>query len=330
MRAIVIARPGGPEVLELRDVPLPEPGAGEVRVRVRACGLNRADMLQRMGAYPAPPDVPADIPGLEFAGEIDAVGRGVVDFREGDRVFGLSGGGAYAEAVRVHARTLARIPDGMAFDVAAAIPEAFITAYDAVVVQGGLDAGDTLLVHAVGSGVGTAAVQIAKAVGADVIGTARSQAKLERARELGLTHGIVPEVQGASVRFADAVRANTRGRGADVVLELVGGGYVSESLASMAERGRLLLVGLLSGTRAEVDLAQLLRRRHHVIGTQLRARPLEEKIAAGQHLDRRLGPLFAKGVLRPIVDRVLPLEKAEEAHVAMTENANFGKIVLTT
>ena len=332
MRAIVITQPGGPEVLELRVVPTPEPGPGQVRVRIRACAVNRADLLQRAGGYPAPPDCPADIPGLEIAGEIDAVGAGAVDWQVGDRVFGIVGGGAYAEAIVVHGRTLARMPEGLDFTDAAAVPEAFLTAYDAMVLQGGLSAGETVLVHAVGSGVGTAAVQIARAIGARAIGTARTIDKVSRAAALGLApgDGIVPERGDAGApRFADRVRALTGGRGADVVLELVGGAYLPESLAAMAERGRLVLVGLLAGARAELDLGLILRRRLRVFGTVLRARPLEEKIASAQVLARHLVPLVASGALRPVVDRVIPFEQAAEAHAYVASNEGFGKVVLT-
>jgi putative PIG3 family NAD(P)H quinone oxidoreductase len=329
MRAIVISSPGGPEVLELRELPLPEPSPGQVRVRIRATAVNRADLLQRMGAYPAPPDAPADIPGLEIAGEVDAVGLGVTELAKGDRVFGVVGGGGYAEAVCVHARALARIPDGLDFTQAAAVPEAFVTAYDAMVSQGGLASGDVVLVHAVGSGVGTAAVQIARAIGARAIGTARTDTKLERAKELGMSAGVVPASRSGVPEFATQVRALSNGRGADVVLELVGGSYVPESLAAMADRGRLILVGLLAGTRADVDLALVLRRRLRVFGTVLRARPLEEKILAAQVLDHNLAPLFAAGALKPVVDRVLPLDKAGEAHGYVAANEGFGKVVLT-
>lgn len=328
MRAIVITQPGGPEVLQVRDVPTPSPAPGQVRVRVRACAVNRADLLQRMGAYPAPPDAPADIPGLELAGEVDAVGAGVTELAVGDRVFGIVGGGAYAEAVVVHARTLARIPAGLGFVEAAAIPEAFLTAYDAMVLQVGLSAGETVLIHAVGSGVGTAAVQIAHAIGARAIGTARHEDKLAKASELGLVAGVVPEANGGHPRFADRVRAASGGRGVDVVLELVGGAYVTESLAALADRGRLVLVGLMAGAHADIDLGLVLRRRLRIFGTVLRSRPLEEKILAGQVLDRHLAPLVASGRLRAIVDRVLPLERAAEAHLAMAANEGFGKLVL--
>ena len=330
MRAIVITKPGGPEVLELRDVATPEPAPGQVRVRIRACAVNRADLLQRMGMYPPPADAPQDIPGLEIAGEVDAVGAGVVELAKGDRVFGVVGGGAYAEAVVVHARTLARMPDSLDFTHAAAVPEAFVTAYDAMVLQGGLTAGEVVLVHAVGSGVGTAAVQIARAIGARSIGTARGEPKLGRARELGMGEGVVPGAGSSGPEFATKVRELSGGRGVDVVLELVGGTYVPESLASLAEKGRLVLVGLLAGTRADVDLGLVLRRRLRVFGTVLRARPLEEKILAAQVLGGRLAPLFASGALKPVIDRVLPLEKAAEAHASMADNEGFGKIVLTT
>lgn len=331
MRAIVISRFGGPDVLELRDVPAPEPSAGQVRVRIRASAVNRADLLQRMGAYPPPRDAPPDIPGLEIAGEVEAIGPGVYELAPGDRVYGVVGGGAYAESVVVHARTLAKMPAGLDdFTKAAALPEAFLTAYDAMVSQGGLSAGDTLLVHAVGSGVGTAAVQIARAIGAQSIGTARTAEKLEKARALGLSHGIVPDTKDGAPVFADRVKEHTGGRGADVVLELVGGAYVPESLASLAEKGRLVLVGLMAGVRADVDLALVLRRRLRVFGTVLRARPLEEKIVAAQVLERNLGPLFASGACTAVVDRVFPLEKAAEAHEYVASNEGFGKVVLTT
>ena len=330
MRAIVITKPGGPEVLELRDVAMPEPAPGQVRVRIRACAVNRADLMQRMGMYPPPADAPQDIPGLEIAGEVDAVGAGVLELAKGDRVFGVVGGGAYAEAVVVHARTLARIPDALDFTQAAAVPEAFVTAYAAMVVQGGLTAGELVLVHAVGSGVGTAAVQNARAIGARSIGTARGESKLARARELGMNAGVVPGQGSDGPEFAARVRELAGPRGVDLVLELVGGTYVPESLASLSDKGRLVLVGLLAGTRAEVDLGVVLRRRLHVFGTVLRARPLEEKILAAQLLDRRLAPLFASGALKPVIDRVLPLEKAAEAHASLAENEGFGKLVLTT
>lgn len=323
MRAIAISKPGGPDVLALVERPDPEPSRGEVRVRVRATAVNRADLLQRMGAYPAPSDAPPDIPGLEIAGEVDAVGPGVERLAVGDRVFGLVGGGGYAEFVVSHERALAKIPDGMSFEEAGAVVEAFVTAHDAIVTQGKLKSGEPLLVHAVGSGVGTAAAQLGRALGAFVIGTARTQAKLDRARELGMDVGIA--VEGG--RFADAVNAAHPG-GAAVVLELVGGGYVAEDLRCIQTLGRIVLVGLMAGTKTELDLGLVLRKRARVFGTVLRARPLEEKIAAMRAFETQVVPLFARGAIKPVIDCVMPLADAAQAHVRMASNAGFGKIVL--
>ncbi|HEY5146709.1 MAG TPA: NAD(P)H-quinone oxidoreductase [Polyangiaceae bacterium] len=324
MRAIVIAKPGGPEVLELRDVPVPEPSRGEVRVRVRATAVNRADLLQRMGMYPAPPGSPPDIPGLEIAGEVDALGEDVTDRKIGERVVGVVGGGAYAEYLTVHARTLAPMPPGLSFTDAAAVPEAFVTAWDAMVDQGRLGAGETVLVHAAGSGVGTAAIQIARAIGARSIGTARTADKLELARPLGLDEGVL--VEGG--KFADEVRKRTGGRGVDVVVELVGGAYVPQDLACLATQGRIVVVGMMAGTQCDLDLGALMRKRAEIRGTMLRSRPLEEKILAARALERHLVPLIARGALKPIVAKVLPLAEAGEAHRLMQSNETFGKIVL--
>ena len=310
--------------LELQtDAPTPDPGAGQVRVRVRATALNRADLLQRAGQYPAPPDAPADILGMEYAGEVDAVGPGVRELQVGHRVFGLVGGGSYAEYVIVPERALSRLPAGMPFEEGAAIPEAFITAYDAMVLQGELRAGSVVLVQAAASGVGTAAVQIAKAVGAQVIATARSEAKLATVRALGADHTV--HVQDAC--FAAAVTALAP-NGVDVVLELVGGAYVAEDVKVVATLGRIVLVGLVAGRSVELDLGALLRKRARILGTVLRSRPLEEKIAAHRVLDACLVPLFAEGKLKPVIDRVMELADADAAHERMKQNAGIGKIVL--
>jgi putative PIG3 family NAD(P)H quinone oxidoreductase len=321
VKAIAISKFGGPEVLTVVDRPLPEPARGEVRVRVRATAINRADLLQRMGAYPAPADSPPDIPGLEIAGEVDAVGPGVERLVVGDRVFGLLGGGGYAEAAITHERAMAKMPAGMSFEDAAAIPEAFVTAHDAMVTRAGLRSGEVMVVHAVGSGVGTAAVQLARAFGAFAIGTARTADKLARAKELGMNEGVV--VEGAA--FADAVNKIAP---ADVVLELVGGKYVDEDLRCLKTLGRLVLIGLMAGTKTDVDLSAILRKRVSVIGTVLRARPLEEKIAAMRLFETQVVPLFARGLLKPVVDQVMPLADAAAAHTRMASNAGFGKIVL--
>lgn len=321
MRAIAITKFGGPDVLQVVERPVPEPSRGEVRVRVRATAINRADLLQRMGAYPAPADAPPDIPGLEFAGEVDALGADVERWQVGDRVFGLVGGGAYAEALVTHERALARIPDGVSFEDAAAIPEAFVTAHDALVTQAGLTAGETVLVPAVGSGVGTAAAQLGRALGAFVIGTARTADKLERAKPLGMDAGVL--VEGG--RFADAVKAIAAPH---VVLELVGGAYVDEDLRCIRTLGRIVLVGLMAGARSEVDLGLVLRKRVRIFGTVLRARPLEEKLAAMRAFEDQVVPLLARGKIAPVIDRAMPLAEAAAAHARMASNDSFGKIVL--
>jgi len=305
-------------VLTVVDRPLPAPSRGEVRVRVRATAVNRADLLQRMGAYPAPADSPPDIPGLEIAGEVDALGAGVESLKLGDRVFGLVGGGGYAEGVTSHERALAKIPDGVSFEDAAAVPEAFITAYDAIVVQGELRGGQTVLVHAVGSGVGTAAVQLGRALGAHVVGTARSEDKLARAKELGMAAGVVVK----DARFAGSVPAPA------VVLELVGGAYVGEDVRCVQPLGRIVLVGLLAGGKGEIDLGLVLRKRVRIMGTVLRSRPLEQKIEAMRTFETEVVPLLARGAVKPVIDCVLPLDEAGKAHERMASNAGFGKIVL--
>ncbi len=323
MRVIAITNPGAAGELSMVERPRPAPGVGEVRVRVHATAVNRADLLQRAGLYPAPPDAPPDVPGLEYAGEVEALGPGARELAIGDRVFGLVGGGGYAEAVVTHERACARIPDGMAYEDAAAVPEAFITAYDAMVTQAGLRGGEPLLVHAAGSGVGTAAVQLGRALGALTIGTARTADKLERCRPLGLAHAIA--VQDG--KFADAVRAIVPD-GAAVVLELVGGAYVDEDLRGLQPLGRIALVGLTGGVRAPIDLGLLLRKRARIFGTVLRARPLEEKIAAVRTFEREVVPLLRRGLVRPVIDRVLPLAQASEAFAAVQRNETFGKVVL--
>lgn len=321
MKAIAITKPGGPDVLTLVDRPRPEPSRGEVRIRVRATAINRADLLQRMGAYPAPADAPPDVPGLEYAGEVDGLGPGVERLAIGDRVFGLVGGGAYSEAIVSHERAVAKIPDGMSFEQAAAVPEAFITAHDAIVGQAGLRGGETLLVHAVGSGVGTAAVQLGRALGVFVIGTARTADKLERAKPLGMGAGVIPDGN----KFADAVRKHGE---PSVVLELIGGAYFDEDIRAVSVLGRIVLVGLLAGARSEVDLGGILRKRLRVFGTVLRARPLEEKIAAMRSFEAHVVPLLQRGLVAPVIDTVMDLDAAAAAHERMASNVGFGKIIL--
>ena len=324
MRAIVIREPGGPEVLVPTDLPDLAPPFAHVRVAVRYVGVNRADLLQRMGVYPAPPGVPPNIPGLEYAGVVDAVGEGATRFRKGDRVLGLVGGGAYAEQIVVHEGEVARLPDTVDDRTAAAIPEAFVTAYDALVTRGKLAPGDSVLVHAAGSGVGTAAIQIAKSFGCRVIATSRTADKLPRCKELGADVTLV--VEGAS--FADAVKDATSGRGADVILDLAGGAYVGEDVHAVAVLGRILVVGLTAGARSEIHLGALLSRRATIIGTVLRSRPLAEKIEAASVLERSIVPLVAAGRMTPVIDREYPLAEAGAAHAFVASNASFGKVLL--
>jgi NADPH:quinone reductase len=321
MRAVVFTQTGAPEVIEIRDLPEPRPGPGQVLVRVRGAGLNRADLLQRRGHYPPPPGVRADVPGLELAGEVAAVGDGVA-WRVGDRVMALVGGEAQAELAVVHERLLLPVPDPMDLVAAGGLPEALVTAHDALVTQGGLRAGWTVLIHAVGSGVATIALQIVKAAGGIAIGTARSDDKLARAAALGMDAGV--RVDGAAPRFADEVRALTGGRGVQIVLDLVGGAYLAESVAALATGGRVLAVGTLAGAVTSIDLGALMRRRAALIGTVLRSRPLEDRARAVQ--DCAL--LLASGKVRPVVDEIMPLERAKEAHERMEANRTFGKIVL--
>jgi putative PIG3 family NAD(P)H quinone oxidoreductase len=325
VRAIVISRPGDADVLEERDVPRPEPGPADIRVRVAATAVNRADLSQRRGRYPAPEGWPADIPGLEYAGTVEARGRDAHAWRHGDRVMGLVGGGSYAEYVCVHEAEAIAVPANMALEDAAAIPEAFMTAHDALLTQAGLRAGETLLIHGAGSGVGTAAIQIGKAVGARVIGTARTERKLDRAAALGLD----VKVNTSTVDFVEVVQDATRGLGADVILDLVGGDYLVGNLRVLALHGRIMQVGVSAGARAELDMRTLMGRRGTIRGTVLRARSHEEKVAVARVFADFALPLFESGALKPVIDTRLPLAQAADAHRLMEANTNFGKIVLT-
>ncbi len=323
MRAVVIDRFGDPGVLEVREVPRPEPGPDEILVRVRSSGLNRADLLQRRGRYPAPPGWPEEIPGLEYAGTVVGRGARVALWEEGDRVMGLVGGGGYAEYVVVHERTAVRVPPDLPLEDAGAVPEVFMTAFDALLLQVGLAEGETVLIHAVGSGVGTAALQLARETGAWTVGTSRTPEKVDRALALGLDVGIV-----ADEAWPDRVLKATRGRGVDVILDLVGGTYLAGNQRVMAPGGRQIVVGVPSGARAEVDLRLLMSRRATIRGTVLRARPLEERIILARAFEARVGPLLEAGVVRPVVGAAFAPEEAPAAHRLLEANGVFGKIVL--
>ncbi|MFZ4519831.1 MAG: NAD(P)H-quinone oxidoreductase [Microthrixaceae bacterium] len=323
MRAVVLESYGGPEVLTLREVPDPEPGPEELLVDVAATAVNRADLLQRMGLYPGPP-MAHEIPGLEFAGTVAAVGERVDPSRVGEAVMGIVGGGAYAERLTVHERQVMPVPDAVGLPAAGAVPEVFITAYDALVLQGGLTAGGWALVHAGASGVGTAAIQLARAVGARVAVTC-STAKVAACRDLGADVVVDRHEQD----FVEVLREVTGGAGVDVVLDTVGGDYVARNIAAAAVGGRILQVGVMGGGRAEVPAGELLRKRVQWIGTVLRGRPLEGKIAVTRRCAHDLVPLFESGVLRPVIDRRLPLAQVAEAHEYVAADANVGKVLLT-
>ncbi|HEX6965087.1 MAG TPA: NAD(P)H-quinone oxidoreductase [Gemmatimonadaceae bacterium] len=327
MKAAVITKSGGPEVLEIRDVQRPAPNADEVLVRVHASALNRADLLQRRGRYPAPPGAPADIPGIEFAGEIVELGSAVRGWRVGQRVFGLVGGGAQAEYLVAHARTIAEIPERLSWTDAAAVPEAFITAHDALVTQAELRPSERVLIHAVASGVGLAAVQLVRAMSAIPYGTSRTPAKISRAREHGLEDGLV--LSGDPRPLVERARAWGGGTGMHVVLELVGGAYVPASLATLGTRGRLILIGTMAGASSELDLGLVLRNRLRIVGTALRSRPLGEKIAATRAFAEQVVPLLARGLVHPVVDRVFPLAEIRAAHERLESNETVGKVVVT-
>ncbi|MBM3946629.1 MAG: NAD(P)H-quinone oxidoreductase, partial [SAR202 cluster bacterium] len=317
--------PGGPEVLKVQEIPDPSPGPDDVLVDVKATALNRADLVQRRGRYPAPPGIRGDVPGLEMAGVVAAIGERVTSVKVGERVFGLLGGGGYAERVVTNERMVVRMPERMTFVEAASLPEVFFTAHDALFNQCDLRMGESVLIHSIGSGVGTAAVQLAKHVGATTFGTASSADKLEKAAELGLDIG----VNYKEHNFRDVVQSETKGRGVDVILDVVGAPYWEGNLASLAVLGRMVMVGTMGGAKVETNLGTLMGKRLRVFGTVLRARPAEEKMALTQQFARQVLPLLVSGKIKPVVDSVFPLEKAFEAHAYMEANKNFGKIVLS-
>jgi NADPH:quinone reductase len=327
MRAVWISGPGEPGVLEIREVGKPDINDDQVLVRVRASSLNRADLLQRQGKYPPPPGFPAEIPGIEFAGEVAEVGGSVREWRPGQRVFGLIGGGAHAEYVVTYERLLAEIPANLSFEQAAAVPEVFITAHDALWTQAGLRPGETVLIHAVGSGVGLAAVQLCRAIQAVPYGTSRTAGKIEQSKLAGLEAGLALRDNFAELQAA--ARTWTAGKGIDVVLDLVGGPYVKGSQAMLAQHGRMVLVGTVAGGNYELDARYMLSKRLKVWGTVLRARALEEKIEVTQRFAAEVVPLLATGVLRPNIDSVFKLADISKAHARLESNETFGKVVVT-
>jgi len=323
MRAVAFRKPGGVEVLEIVDIPRPEPGASDLLVRNFATALNRADLLQRRGLYPPPPG-DSEVLGLEFAGEVAEVGGEVRGFQRGDRVFGLAGGGGYGEFLTVHHGMAVPIPDNFSYESAAAVPEAFYTANESLFTLGRLEGTEVALVHAAASGVGTAAVQLAAACGATVVATAGTDEKAERARRLGATRAVNYREED----FVEVVKSLTSGMGVHVVLDLVGAKYWERNLSCLREGGRLLVVGFVGGARVNADLGQILFKRLAVIGTALRSRSVADKIEITQRFVDNVLPLLERSEIKPVVDSVFPLEDVRAAHEHMEANKNTGKIIL--
>ena len=324
MKAVVVSEPGGPENLRLDEVPDPVAGAGEVVIDVAATAVNRPDVLQRMGLYPAPPGAPPYL-GLECSGTVSAVGDGVGDWSPGDQVCALLAGGGYAERVAVPAGQVLPVPDGVPLADAAALPEVVCTVWSNVFMAAGLRPGETLLVHGGSSGIGTMAIQLARQVGARVAVTAGSEAKLTRCRELGAE--ILVNYREAD--FVSAVQEATGGHGADVVLDIMGAKYLARNLEVLATNGRLVVIGRLGGSTAELDLAKLMSKRAAVLGTLLRPRPVAEKAAIVASVREHVWPLVARGTVRPVIHARWPLAEVAEAHRTMEASTHVGKLLLT-
>ena len=323
-KAIRIREPGGPEVLQVGEIDLPKPGPTEVLVDVAAAGLNRADCLQRRGFYPAPPGVPADVPGLEFAGVVESVGDAVSTWKPGDRVMGIVGGGSMATRVVTQGAELMPVPKELSLEEAAAVPEVFLTAYDAIVLQGGLQAGQSVLLHAVASGVGTAGIQLASAIDATSIGTSRTADKLPRCTDLGLNHAVLVE-DGS---FAEAV-LEAAPKGVDVILDTIGASYLAQNVKVIGKKGRIIVIGLMGGVKGELALGTLLAKRASIHGSVLRSRSAAEKAELTRSFAEEMLERFATGELKPIIDDVLPMTDIQTAHQRMDKNETFGKLVLS-
>ena len=323
MRAVVITEPGGPEVLQWEEVPDPEPGPGEVLIDVAAAGVNRADLLQRQGHYPPPPGAPP-YPGMEVSGRIVATGADVTGWQPGDEVCALMAGGGYAEKVAVPAGQVLPVPAGLSLVDAAALPETTCTVHSNLVQVGGLRAGETLLVHGGASGIGTTAIQLGKALGARVICTAGSAAKLERCRELGADVAISYRDED----FVEVVKDVTDGHGADVILDIMGASYLARNLAALATEGRLVIIGRQGGNRAELDLGLLQSKRASIHATTLRNQPVAEKSAIVAAVTDQVWPLVSAGTVRPVIEETVPMADAAKAHRILEEGGHTGKVLL--
>jgi NADPH:quinone reductase len=324
MTAIAISAPGGPEVLVAEQRPCPRPQAGEILLKVAAAGVNRPDVMQRQGLYPPPPGAP-DIPGLELAGTVVERGAGAARFTLGNTVCALVTGGGYAEYAVAHESCALPVPARLSMVEAAAIPETFFTVWHNVFERGGLKSGETLLVHGGSSGIGTTAIQLAKAFGARVIVTAGSAEKCQRCLALGADYA----VNYRSEDFVAAAKAATGGKGVEVVLDLVGGDYIERNYEAAAVEGRIVQIAFQGGPRANVDFRRLMLKRLHHTGSTLRARSVNEKAAIAQAIEQQVWPLIAAGKVKPVIDRTFPLEQAGAAHALMETSSHIGKIVLT-
>lgn len=324
MKAIVITRPGGPEVLQLAERPDPACAANEVLVKVYAAGINRPDIYQRKGNYPPPPGAPQDIPGLEIAGIIAQTGSAVTRWKTGDKVCALLTGGGYAEYCNVPEGQCLPVPGNLTFEEAASLPETFFTVWSNVFDRGGLRDHETLLVHGGSSGIGVAAIQMAKALGHTVYVTAGSDEKCRFCEELGAAKAINYKTEN----FADAILRLTHNKGVDVILDMIGGDYTPGNLKSLADEGRLVLINTMNGKDAQVDLSVIMRKRLTITGSTLRSREVAFKTAIAQNLEKTIWPLIVSGKIKPVINQVFPADKAAEAHQLMESSEHLGKIVL--
>ena len=325
MQAVVISKPGSPDVLRVDEFPDPTITKNEVLIKVVGAGVNRADLLQRRGMYPSPEGFRDEIPGLEVSGIIVQIGENVPkEWKEGQKVMALVDGEGYASMAAINHRMLMEVPSDIEIIHASGIPEVFLTAYDALVIQCGMKLQDKLLIHAVGSGVGTAAVQIAKEFDCQIFGTAGNDAKIDFAKQLGLQHGINYNEES----FLEHIKSTTNKSGVDIILDVVGSGYLEDNVNSLSVKGRLIIIGLLGGDKANIQLGKILRNRLQIIGTVLRSRTLEEKINLTNQFKNDFLYKFSQKKIHPVIDRVYPYHLANEAHELMENNANTGKIIL--
>jgi NADPH2:quinone reductase len=325
MKAIVITHPGGPEVLQLEERPKPSFGSNEVLVKVSAAGINRPDVFQRKGNYPPPAGAPQDIPGLEIAGTVAEVGAGVSRWKVGDKICALITGGGYAEYCNVPEGQCLPVPGNLTFAEAASLPETFFTVWTNVFDRGKLQAGESLLVHGGSSGIGVAAIQMAKAMGCTVYVTAGSDEKCKFCEDLGAAKAINYNTED----FTTAIAQLTDSKGVNVILDMIGGNYTPGNIQSLAEEGRLVMINTMKGKDVQVDLAQVMRKRLIITGSMLRSREIAFKAAIAQNLEKYIWPLLASGKIKPVINSVFPAKKAAEAHQLMDSGEHMGKIVLS-